>query len=409
MSDLQTKPATEQGAAGDAPDNTAQGMIELERVTKIYPGTEAPAVDSVNLTVNPGEICVLIGSSGCGKTTLMRMMNRLEPITSGTIKIDGESITQKDVIELRRGIGYAIQQIGLFPHMTVFDNIAVVPRLLGWDEKRIADRVDELLEMVKLPADIYRERYPRELSGGQAQRIGVLRAMASDPPVMLMDEPFGAIDPINREVLQDEFLRIQAQVKKTIVFVTHDIHEAIKMGDRIALLDAGRLIQYGTPEELLTQPKNQFVKDFVGTDRALKRLDLLKVRDAMLTNPVHCHEDAPAEQVLEQMLEKDLNYLLVVDEAHRLKGYVNVPAMRGHQGLVKDLVHPMTLTVRPEQNLKDALSKMLTYDIGIVVAVDEEEKLQGVLNTRTLVAVVGETYDEQGGRWGKITRDGRIL
>ncbi|MFP4583212.1 MAG: betaine/proline/choline family ABC transporter ATP-binding protein [Desulfococcaceae bacterium] len=383
-------------------------MIELERVTKIYPGTETPAVDSVTLTVEQGEICVLIGSSGCGKTTLMRMMNRLEPITSGTIKINGESVTQKDLIELRRGIGYAIQQIGLFPHMTVFDNIATVPRLLGWDEKRIAERVDELLEMVKMPAATYRERYPRELSGGQAQRIGVLRAMASDPPVMLMDEPFGAIDPINREGLQDEFLRIQEKVKKTIVFVTHDIHEAIKMGDRIALLDAGRLIQYSTPEELLTAPKNQFVKDFVGADRALKRLDLLKVRDAMITNPVHCHHDMPAEQVLKHMLEKDLNYLLVVDEEHRLQGYVGIGVLHGHSGTVKDLVHPMTLTVRPGQNLKDALSKMLTYDIGIVVAVDDDGKLEGVLNTRTLVSVVGETYDEQGGRWGKITREGRL-
>ena len=383
-------------------------MIELERVTKIYPGTETPAVDSVTLTVEQGEICVLIGSSGCGKTTLMRMMNRLEPITSGIIKINGESVTQKDLIELRRGIGYAIQQIGLFPHMTVFDNIATVPRLLGWDEKRIARRVDELLEMVKMPADTYRQRYPRELSGGQAQRIGVLRAMASDPPVMLMDEPFGAIDPINREGLQDEFLRIQEKVKKTIVFVTHDIHEAIKMGDRIALLDAGRLIQYSTPEELLTAPKNQFVKDFVGADRALKRLDLLKVRDAMITNPVHCHEDLAAEQVLNHMLEKDLNYLLVVDENHRLQGYVSIGVLHGHSGTVKDLVHPMTLTVGPGQNLKDALSKMLTYDIGIVVAVDDDGKLEGVLNTRTLVSVVGETYDEQGGRWGKITREGRL-
>ena len=384
-------------------------MIELERVTKIFPGSEAPAVDSVTFSVNPGEICVLIGSSGCGKTTLMRMMNRLEPITSGTIRIDGEDVNRKDAIQLRRGIGYAIQQIGLFPHMTVFDNIATVPRLLGWNQKRIAERVDELLEMVKMPAEIYRSRYPRELSGGQAQRIGVLRAMATDPPVMLMDEPFGAIDPINREVLQDEFLRIQARLKKTIVFVTHDIHEAIKMGDRIALLDAGRLIQYATPEELLTAPRNQFVKDFVGADRALKRLDLLKVRDAMLTDPVHCHEDASSETILEQMLEKDLNYLLVVDEEHRLRGYVNIAALRGHQGIVKDIVHPMTLTVAPDQNLKDALSKMLTYDIGIVVAVDEDGRLRGILNTRTLISVVGETYDEQGGRWGNITREGRLI
>jgi len=384
-------------------------MIELERVTKIYPGSEIPAVDSVNLNIAEGDICILIGSSGCGKTTLMRMLNRLEPITSGFIRIGGESIMDKDVTALRRSIGYAIQQIGLFPHMTVYDNIATVPHLLGWDKKRIDERVDELLDMVQLPPDIFRFRYPRELSGGQAQRIGVTRAMATDPPVMLMDEPFGAIDPINREVLQDEFLKIQEKLKKTIVFVTHDIHEAIKMGDKIALLDAGRLVQYGTPEELLTQPKNQFVKDFVGADRALKRLDLLKVRDAMLTNPTHCHGEDPSETVLEHMIEKDLNFLLVADRNDLLKGYVNLDDLRGHHGNVRDVVRPMTLTVRPEQNLKDALSKMLSYDLGIVVAMDDEGKIAGVLNSRTLVSVVGETYDERGGHWGKITTKGRII
>ncbi len=384
-------------------------MIELERLTKIYPGSTIPAVDSVSLHVNKGEICILIGSSGCGKTTLMRMINRLEPITSGTIKINGKDLTPMDVIELRRSIGYAIQQIGLFPHMTVFENITVVPKLLGWDKKRMSERVDELLTMINMDPAIYRERYPRELSGGQAQRIGVARAMAANPPVMLMDEPFGAIDPINREVLQDEFLKIQEKLKKTIVFVTHDIHEAVKMGDRIALLDAGNLIQYATPEELLTQPKNQFVKDFVGADRALKRLDLLKVSDAMMKNPVRCSTEDASEKILERMIEKDLHYLLVTAPGSRLVGYVNVDMLRGHKGVVGDVARPMSVTVRPSQNLKDALSKMLTYDIGIVVAVDDDGILQGVLNSKTLVSVVGETYDEHGGHWGKITTGGRIL
>ncbi|CAN2047852.1 Osmoprotectant import ATP-binding protein OsmV [Candidatus Magnetomoraceae bacterium gMMP-13] len=384
-------------------------VIELERVTKIYPGSVTPAVDSVNLNIEEGDICILIGPSGCGKTTLMRMINRLEPITSGFIRINGESIMNKDVIELRRSIGYVIQQIGLFPHMTVYDNIATVPRLLGWDKKRIDDRVDELLDMVQLPPEIFRFRYPRELSGGQAQRIGVTRAMATDPPVMLMDEPFGAIDPINREVLQDEFLRIQEKLKKTIVFVTHDIHEAIKMGDKIALLDAGRLIQCSTPEELLTHPENQFVKDFVGADRALKRLDLLKVKNAMLTNPTHCHGKDPSETVLEHMIENKLSYLLVADGEDNLKGYVTLEELRGHHGKVRDVIRPMTLTVKPEQNLKEALSKMLTYDLGIVVAVDDEGKIAGVLNSKTLVSVVGETYDEQSGHWGRITTKGRII
>ena len=384
-------------------------MIQLERVTKIFSGMSVPAVDSVSFSVNEGEICILIGSSGCGKTTLMRMVNRLEPITSGAIRIGGEDVTRKNEVELRRSIGYAIQQIGLFPHMTVYDNIATVPRLLGWEKPRIDKRVDELLDMVKMPPDVFRNRFPRELSGGQAQRIGVLRAMATDPSVMLMDEPFGAIDPINREILQDEFLKIQAKLKKTIVFVTHDIHEAIKMGDKIALLDAGRLIQFGAPEELLTAPKNQFVKDFVGADRALKRLDLLRVRDAMIRNPVHCHAEDACEEVLKLMLESDLNYLLVLDRYDCLKGYVNVERLAGHKGPVRNVVKPMTLTVNPGNNLKDALSKMLTYDLGIVVAVEDDGKMAGFLNTGTLLSLVGETYDERGGHWGNITTGGRII
>ncbi|MGA8019855.1 MAG: ATP-binding cassette domain-containing protein, partial [Desulfobacterales bacterium] len=323
--------------------------------------------------------------------------------------IGDQNVMHMDPIELRREIGYAIQQIGLFPHMTVRDNIATVPKLLGWEKSRIDKRVDELLELVQLEPAIFRDRYPRELSGGQAQRIGVTRAMATDPPVMLMDEPFGAIDPINREVLQDEFLRIQSKIKKTIVFVTHDIHEAIKMGDKIALLDTGRLVQFGTPEKLLTAPKNQFVKDFVGADRALKRLDLLRVEDAMLENPVHCHTADSALEVARRMQEDGLGYLLVCDNENRLEGYVDLRDIVDHEGQVGDRVKPMTLTVGLRQNLKDALSKMLTYDIGVVVAVDDDNCLKGVLNTMTFARVAGQTYDEKGGRWGKVTAGGGIL
>jgi osmoprotectant transport system ATP-binding protein len=384
-------------------------MIKLEKVMKVYPGSSLAAVNNVDLEVPEGEICVLIGSSGCGKTTLMRMINRLIPITSGFIYIGDQNVMDMDPIELRRTIGYAIQQIGLFPHMTVRDNIATVPKLLGWEKRRIDKRVDELLDLVQLEPAIFRDRYPRELSGGQAQRIGVARAMATDPPVMLMDEPFGAIDPINREVLQDEFLRIQSKIKKTIVFVTHDIHEAIKMGDKIALLDAGRLVQFDTPEKLLTAPKNQFVKDFVGADRALKRLDLLRVEDAMLANPVHCHTTDSALEVARRMQENGINYLLVCDSENRLEGYVAFRDIMDHEGQVGDRVKPMTLTVGLRQNLKDALSKMLTYDIGVVVAVDDDNRLKGVLNTMTFARVAGQTYDEQGGRWGKVTAGGRIL
>jgi osmoprotectant transport system ATP-binding protein len=384
-------------------------VIELNRVTKIYPGAAQPAVNSVSLTVPQGEICVFIGPSGCGKTTLMRLINRLIPLTSGSICVDGKDIMTLNPIELRRHIGYVIQQVGLFPHMTVRDNIATVPKLLGWTKAKIDERVDELLDLVNLDPKEFRDRYPRQLSGGQAQRIGVARAMAANPTTMLMDEPFGAIDPINREVLQDEFLRIQAKLKKTIIFVTHDINEAIKMGQRVVLLQDGQLVQAGLPDELLNRPANEFVKSFVGADRVLKRLNLLKVRDAMMLNPVHCLEGDLSEKVLEQMIKCDLAFLIVADRDQKLLGYVNQYDLRGHKGKVGDVVRKLTLTVSPERNLKEALSQMLSYDLGILVAVDEEDHIQGVLNSATLFKLVGATYDERGGHWGRITASGRIL
>jgi osmoprotectant transport system ATP-binding protein len=384
-------------------------MIELNRVTKIYPGATQPAVDSVSLTVPQGEICVFIGPSGCGKTTLMRLINRLIPLTSGSISVDGKDIMTLNPIELRRQIGYVIQQVGLFPHMTVRDNIATVPKLLSWTKAKIDERVDELLGLVNLDPKEFRDRYPRQLSGGQAQRIGVARAMAADPTTLLMDEPFGAIDPINREVLQDEFLRIQAKLKKTIIFVTHDINEAIKMGQRVVLLQDGRLVQAGLPDELLNRPANEFVKSFVGSDRVLKRLNLLKVRDAMMLNPVHCLEGDLSEKVLEQMIKNDLYFLIVADRERKLLGYVNQYDLRGHKGRVADVARKLTLTVSPERNLKEALSQMLSYDLGILVAVDEDGRIQGVLNSTTLSTLVGSTYDERGGHWGRITAAGRIL
>jgi osmoprotectant transport system ATP-binding protein len=253
-------------------------MIEFRQVSKTYPGSESPVVMDLSFEVQEGEICVLVGPSGCGKTTSMRMVNRLIEITEGEILIDGEPNTAMSATKLRRKIGYAIQQIGLFPHRTIADNIGTVPHLLGWDKARIRDRVDELLELVGLTPEGYRDRYPAELSGGQQQRVGVARALAADPPIMLMDEPFGAVDPITRERLQDEFLRIQEDIKKTIVFVTHDIDEAIKMGNKIAILkQGGVLAQYDTPENILSRPDSEFVSSFVGADRVLKRLSLTRV------------------------------------------------------------------------------------------------------------------------------------
>ncbi len=255
-------------------------MIEFKSVIKTYPGSTRPVVNDLSFEVLDGEICVLVGPSGCGKTTSMRMINRLIEPSSGQILIDGEPNTAMSGTKLRRKIGYAIQQIGLFPHRSIADNIAIVPNLLDWEKSRISGRVDELLELVGLDPKEYRDRYPAELSGGQQQRVGVARALAADPPIMLMDEPFGAVDPINRSRLQDEFLRIQEEIKKTIVFVTHDIDEAIKMGDRIAILkEGGVLAQYDTPEEILTNPASEFVTNFVGADRILKRLSLTRVSE----------------------------------------------------------------------------------------------------------------------------------
>ena len=267
-------------------------MIELEDLTKMYPGQPVPAVDHVNMRIPRGEIVVLVGPSGCGKTTTMKMVNRLIEPTSGRIVLDGEDVTKVNANQLRRRIGYVIQQIGLFPHQTIKQNIATVPKVLGWDKDRIDHRVDELLRTVGMDPEEFRDRYPKELSGGQRQRVGVARAMSVDPDVMLMDEPFGAIDPITRERLQNEFLRVQAEIRKTIIFVTHDIDEAIKMGDRIAILqEQSHIAQFAPPEEILTAPANDFVADFIGSGASLKRLNLTRIRDIQL------HADAPVVDV----------------------------------------------------------------------------------------------------------------
>ncbi|MES2945273.1 MAG: ABC transporter ATP-binding protein [Pseudomonadota bacterium] len=250
-------------------------MIVLDQLSKKFGNNAQSALDGLSLTINTGEICVLIGPSGCGKTTTMRMINRMVEPDSGRIEVGGRDVSKIDAVELRRSIGYVIQQVGLFPHMTIGENIATVPKMLGWSASRITTRVDELLATVRMEPAMYRNRFPRELSGGQKQRVGVARALAADPPVMLMDEPFGAIDPITRSLLQDEFLRILRELGKTIVFVTHDIDEAIRMGSRIAILRAGKLVQYDTPERILAQPADSFVEAFVGGDRSLKRLALL--------------------------------------------------------------------------------------------------------------------------------------
>jgi osmoprotectant transport system ATP-binding protein len=299
--------------------------IELEDVSKQYPGQSSPAVDRVTMRIPAGEIVVLVGPSGCGKSTTMKMINRLIEPTSGRITIGGTDILTLDVDEHRRDIGYVIQHIGLFPHMRVADNIAVVPRMLGWDRKRVTARIEELLELVGLPAD-YARRYPRELSGGQQQRVGVARALAADPPVMLMDEPFGATDPITRERLQNEFLRLQRELRKTIVFVTHDFDEALKLGDRIAVLRPQSVIaQYDTPEAILAAPADDYVASFIGAGGHLKQLALMRVRDADLgaapTTADHLPSitaDATLRDALNTMLGHGSDAVLVTEDGRVL-------------------------------------------------------------------------------------------
>ena len=309
---------------------TAAAELVFDHVTKRYPGQTRPAVDDLSLTIPAGEICVLVGPSGGGKTTAMKMVNRLISITEGDILIDGFSVRAMNLTDLRRGIGYVIQQIGLFPHMTVEDNVTTVPRLLGWPKARMRERTTELLELVGLDPKRDPGRYPAELSGGQRQRVGLARALAANPPLMLMDEPFGAIDPITRSRLQDEFLRLHTEIRKTVVCVTHDIDEAIKMGDRIAILrDGGVLAQYDTPDAILERPADEFVERFVGPDRALKRLALrtlaeLKLRplDGAVPKAPALPRDTSLRDALALLVAEHGRELVVTDGDGRALGRV---------------------------------------------------------------------------------------
>lgn len=364
-------------------------MLSLQEVTKIYPGAEhIKAVDSLSFDLNEGEICTLVGPSGCGKTTAMKMINRLIPMTSGKILVDGHNIDRIDTIELRRSIGYVIQNIGLFPNMTIAENIAIVPRLKGWDAGKISEKVESLLESINLPAKEFMNRYPKELSGGQQQRIGVARGMAADPPIMLMDEPFGAIDPINRDHLQNEFLRIQEMVKKTIVFVTHDIDEAIKMGDKICLLRDGKLVQFGSPEKLLTEPANDFVRDFVGGDRTLKRLNLLKVKNAMQTDPPLIRVDESLQTAKEKLSELKTSHLIVVDENGRLLGTVDQAALGKTGDKVAEVVQTTQAHIQALASLKDGLSETFSHDLGFIIALDDTQKVVGTLTEKDIKALL---------------------
>jgi osmoprotectant transport system ATP-binding protein len=347
------------GDAGGDDDPRGGATVEFRNVTKRYDRGQRGrgAVNDLSFSVPAGRICVLVGPSGCGKTTAMRMVNRMIDMTSGDILLGGRSVREREPAQLRRDIGYVIQQVGLFPHRTVAENIATVPRLLGWDRARTSARVDELLDLVGLERSMG-ERFPSQLSGGQRQRIGVARALAVDPPVMLMDEPFGAIDPISRERLQNEFLRLQERVRKTIVFVTHDIDEAIKMGDRIAVLQVGgHLQQYATPAELLMQPANAFVEDFVGSDRALKRLALMRVRDVDLWTLA------------------EIPYDLELDADGRPLAWIDPRGRRSPP-----------LCVERDDVVRDALSDLLKAETQYGCVVDERGTFAGVLSVELIHA-----------------------
>jgi osmoprotectant transport system ATP-binding protein len=369
--------------SGPSPRPSA-ATLEFRKATKRYPGQTEPAVKELSLTVPAGEICVLVGPSGCGKTTAMRMVNRMIDITDGDILLDGQSVRERRPAELRRDIGYAIQQVGLFPHLSVADNIATVPRLLDWDRARIRRRVDELLALVSLDANETRDRYPAQLSGGQRQRVGVARALAVDPPLMLMDEPFGAIDPINRERLQNEFLRLQREIRKTVVFVTHDIDEAIKMGDRIAVLQkGGKLAQYAPPAELLMQPANPFVEDFVGADRALKRLALQRVRDVDLWKAPLVRAGEPAAEARAKLAESEVPYPLLVDDGRRPLGWLSERALDGER-VTDELRSRADPVLESDDILRDALSDLLAEEARYGPVVDERGAVTGVLSIEIL-------------------------
>jgi osmoprotectant transport system ATP-binding protein len=364
-------------AAAEAPS------VAFRQVTKRYPGESEPALRELDLDVQSGEICVFVGPSGSGKTTAMRMVNRMVEITDGDILVGETSIRDRSPAQLRREIGYVIQQIGLFPHRTVGDNIATVPRLLGWKSERTTSRVTELMELVRIDPAL-RDRFPAQLSGGQQQRVGVARALAANPGVMLMDEPFGAVDPINREQLQNEFLRLQAEVRKTILFVTHDIDEAIKMGDRIAVLrEGGRLAQYATPAELLMAPADGFVEDFVGADRALKRLALMRVSDIDLWEAPLAHVGQATSEVRAKLRDAEVPYALVIDTERRPLGWLSDADLSRETVPARPDTSPDPV-LELDDVMRDALSDLLQAETRYAPVVDAERRIAGVLSVEII-------------------------
>jgi osmoprotectant transport system ATP-binding protein len=382
VSDSVTTPRADTAVTG--------ARILLENVSKRYPGQAKAAVDGLTLEIPAGSIVMLVGPSGCGKTTTLKMINRLIEPTEGRIVIDGQDVTSMNGDELRRGIGYVIQAGGLFPHMSVATNIGMVPKMLGWDKQRIAARVDELLELVSLDPAVYRDRYPRELSGGQQQRVGVARALAADPPVLLMDEPFGAVDPITRQRLQDELINIQHELQKTIVCVTHDFDEAVKLGDWIAVFDEGaRIVQYDAPERVLAEPADEFVEDFIGSGAGLKQLTLTRVREVDLVPAVTTRPGEDVRAVLGRIDEAGTRDVVVVDDRGRPLSW---PSRRQLErfGTVPGERNDRLPLVGTGATLNDALDTMLVSSTGAALVVGPRDRFEGVIYVETVMAAITE-------------------
>ena len=376
------------------PDNGSGVAIQLRDLTKRYPGQATAAVDHVNLEIPAGEIVILVGPSGCGKTTTMKLINRLIEPTSGEIWIGGEDARRQPADQLRRHIGYVIQHGGLFPHMTIADNVAMVPRMLKWPKARISERVDEMLELVGLDPAEYRHRFPRQLSGGQQQRVGVARALAADPPVLLMDEPFGAVDPITRGRLQDELLRLQEELHKTIVFVTHDFDEAVKLGDRIAVLAEGsRIVQYGEPAEILARPENDFVRGFIGAGGAMKLLHVTRIADVELGQGVTVRSDDDAASVHKRLSDADQPWAVVLDANKRPVQWAAIEDLVGARGPVKEFGTPIRTTISGRADLRAGLEALLGSDTDFVPVTRRREYV-GLVSLNTVRAAIQQLREK---------------
>ena len=381
-------------------------MLEFKNVTKRY-ADGTTAVNNMNLKINKGEFVCFIGPSGCGKTTTMKMVNRLIDVTEGTILVDGKDIKEQYAVELRRAMGYVIQQIGLMPHMTIKENIVLVGTLLKWPKEKKDKRAKELLKLVDMPEE-YLDRYPHELSGGQQQRIGVLRALAVNPPLILMDEPFGALDPITRDALQDEFKKLQRELDKTIVFVTHDMDEAIKLADKVVIMRDGEIVQADKPEEILRNPANKFVEDFLGKDLLIQgRPDVTTVGQVMESSPIVVQSGTTLKDAISIMHEKRVDSLLIVDSENKLQGYVDLESIHQNYkkaGTVDELLNEDVLAVNADSLLRDTVRKILRRNAPYVPVVDDDNNLKGIVTRATLTNVVYDTIWGDGSELEEIVK-----